>query len=575
MKCMYCKTPLAAIDYCPGCGADVTLLKRIGRISNLLYNRGLEKASVRDLSGAVGCLQQSLKFNKENIAARNLLGLCYYETGEVVSALCEWVISKNMCPQDNPASAWIDSLQNNRNQLDSINQSIRKYNQSIEYCRSGHEDMAIMQLRKVVAQNPKLVKAQQLLALLYIKHQDYEKARRVLRRAAAIDNTNTTTLRYLTEIEELTGKGTSFTSRRRSFGAEEPQETGGPLQYISGNETIIQPTTFRDSSTVATFINIGLGMLLGGAIVWFMAVPATRQAILQTANEQVTDANLQLASGTAQLQDLQDQIEGYEKQVEDANRERDDALAKAESYEDLMTAAYQYVGGEITASSDAVAKIDETKLEGPAKDLYGALMGGVSGTLFEGYYAAGTTAYVAGDYRTAAEQLRLAVEADKEGTNVNYYNALYYLAFAYFNQGDTTNSDKYFNEIIKKYPAQASSVSSYIRGTSQTSSTQGEASMNTPDAAGTAGAAAQGNAAAPGTGTQENGAQSAEPDITIYGQGQGADAGASGGGTDTWTDTWTQDAGTQGTGAGYSQSDIAWTDPNTGLNYDMYGNLLG
>ena len=28
MKCMYCKTPLAAIDYCPGCGADVTLLKR-------------------------------------------------------------------------------------------------------------------------------------------------------------------------------------------------------------------------------------------------------------------------------------------------------------------------------------------------------------------------------------------------------------------------------------------------------------------------------------------------------------------------------------------------------------------
>ena len=89
MRCIYCGTPLSAIDYCTGCGADVTLQKRIVRISNLLYNEGLEKASVRDLSGAISCLKRSLKFNKENIDARNLLGLVYYETGEVVSALSE------------------------------------------------------------------------------------------------------------------------------------------------------------------------------------------------------------------------------------------------------------------------------------------------------------------------------------------------------------------------------------------------------------------------------------------------------------------------------------------------------
>ena len=78
MKCIYCGTVLTAKDYCPGCGQDVTLQKRIVRISNLLYNRGLEKAQVRDLSGAVSCLNRSLKFNKENIDARNLLGLCYF-----------------------------------------------------------------------------------------------------------------------------------------------------------------------------------------------------------------------------------------------------------------------------------------------------------------------------------------------------------------------------------------------------------------------------------------------------------------------------------------------------------------
>ena len=593
MKCIYCNSPLAAIDYCPGCGADVTLQKRIGRVSNLLYNRGLEKASVRDLSGAESCLRRSLKFNKENIAARNLLGLCYFETGEVVLALCEWVISKNMVPENNPASGYIDQLQNNKNQLDVINQSIRKYNQSIEYCRNDQEDMAIMQLRKVVSQNPKLVKAKQLLALLYMKYQDYEKARRLLKKAAAIDNTNTTTLRYLTEIEEITGRGTTIASRslgrRTGRAQEEIEESGAPLHYMSGNETIIQPTTFRDSSTVATFINIGLGALLGGAIIWFMAVPATRQSILQTANEQVTDANLQLASGTAQIQDLQDQITSLESKVENANLERDDALAKAESYDALMAAAVQYVGGEITAASDAVADIDESKLDGTAKVLYESLMGGVSGTLFDGYYSAGTTAYVSRDYATAASQLQKAVEADKDGTNVNYYNALYYLAFAYYNQGDTSNANKYFNEIVTKFPAQAASVQPYITSSGGATNSQGEAAMNSNAQQGTADQNAQNGQS---TQTGQNG-NTQTPSSTD----QSTAANTSGSTDTTWTDqsgqqadqsagTWTDQSGqitvyddgsgySNQTGTGYDPSQVAWTDPNTGLNYDAYGNLLG
>ena len=58
----------------------------------------MEKAGVRDLSGAIESLKISLRFNKLNIDARNLLGLIYYEMGEVVTALTEWVISKNLQP---------------------------------------------------------------------------------------------------------------------------------------------------------------------------------------------------------------------------------------------------------------------------------------------------------------------------------------------------------------------------------------------------------------------------------------------------------------------------------------------
>ncbi|MDO4476050.1 MAG: tetratricopeptide repeat protein [Lachnospiraceae bacterium] len=522
MRCIYCNTPLAAIDYCVGCGADVNLLKRIGRISNLLYNRGLEKAQVRDLSGAISCLKQSLKFNKENIDARNLLGLCYYETGEAVSALTEWVISKNLMPEGNLAEQYIARLQNDKNNLDAINQSIRKYNQSIEYCRQGHEDMAVMQLKKVVSRNPHLVKAQQLLAVLYMKSGEYEKARRLLKKALAIDNTNTTTLRYMTHVEETTGRTSPGRSHRREN--DEERQSSGTLRYVSGTETIITPTTFRDSSTVATFINIVLGALLGGAIIWFMAVPALQQQMQHAANRQVTDANQQLSSGTAQLQDLQNQISDYENAVENANQERDEALNQVEQTSQLMAIAAQYVNGEQSAAVDALGRLDEGALKDDAKVLYDSLKSNVGAYMFDQYYTNGTTAYVQGDYALAADQLKAAVEADPDGNQANHYNALYYLAFAYFNLGDSTNADERFNQLIEKYPNSAGEVSGYISanrnaGSASGYSTQGEASMD---------------------GGQSGG------DVTIIDGGQ----------------TW-------------SWSDVAWTDPNTGLHYDMYGNLLG
>ena len=54
--------------------------------------------------------------------------------------------------------------------LDTINQTIKKYNQSLLYCRQGNVDMAVMQLKKVLAQNPKLIKGYHLLAPVSYTH---------------------------------------------------------------------------------------------------------------------------------------------------------------------------------------------------------------------------------------------------------------------------------------------------------------------------------------------------------------------------------------------------------------------
>ncbi len=534
MRCIYCNTPLAAIDYCPGCGADITIQKRIVRISNLLYNEGLEKALIRDMKGAITCLKRSLKFNKSNTDARNLLGLCYYETGEAVSALCEWVVSKNLQPEDNQADYYIDQLQNNKNRLDTINQTIRKYNQSIMYCREDNEDMAIIQLKKVISQNPKLVKAYQLLALLYMKRQEYERARKLLKKAAHIDTTNTTTLRYLQEIEEVTGKGTSLNKKHKKYERDSEEKVSGTLRYMSGTEMVIQPTTFRDSSTIATFINIILGILLGGAIVWFLVVPANRQAVNDEANRQVTDANTKLATESVKVQELQEEIDGYVEQAEQADKDREDALAKAQSYEDLMAVANLYVTGDQSTAASMIANLNGEDFTDNAKTLYDSLSGQVKSSLFTQYYTSGTTAYSNGDYKTAATELAKAVENDPDRANADHYNALLYLGMAYYYQGDTSNADKIFNQILKYYPDMASNVQGYI--TSSGGAVDADAAA--ADLSGL-GDGANGTGEADTSGGNADGGDGSG-DITVYGDNVYA----------------------------------AWTDPTTGKQYDVNGNLL-
>lgn len=64
-------------------------------------------------------------------------------------------VSKNLQPSRNLASEYINKLQANSNKLEAINETIRKYNDALNLCREGHEDMAAIRLKKILIQNPK------------------------------------------------------------------------------------------------------------------------------------------------------------------------------------------------------------------------------------------------------------------------------------------------------------------------------------------------------------------------------------------------------------------------------------
>lgn len=462
MNCMNCQAPLGKSDYCPNCGFHVEVQKKIWQLSNTYYNMGLDKAQIRDLSGAIDLLKRSLKFNKLNIQARNLLGLVYFETGEAVAALSEWIISKNIMPENNIASEYIERLQQNANKLDVINQTIKKYNDSLQCCRRGSEDVAVIQLKKILNQNPKLIKGYHLLALIYLKKEEYEKARRILKKAAKIDKTNSTTLRFLREVDEQTGTITNLEPRRWSFGLREKDERRGrneSVAYRVENDVVIQPPTFRESSMAATLLNLGFGFLVGACLVWFLLVPANTQRINKDANEKVVSYSNTMASQSAELKKMQEQIAQSEETVASAQQQITDATNQTTSYENLIKAYAAYQSGDYTSAANVLQNVQPELLSVDAKEIYDSVYNNIRTTMQKNLKNQGEQAFYSKDYETAITTLTQAVEMD--GTD---YEVMNLLAHSYRLSGQYDKSAETFQKIVDTFPGtrRATNAQKYV-----------------------------------------------------------------------------------------------------------------
>lgn len=452
MRCYNCGNRLSEHDFCTGCGADVSLYKRIMMASNRFYNDGLAKANVRDLTGAITSLRQSLKFNKNNIEARNLLGLVYFEMGEVVAALSEWVISKNLRPNKNIADSYIEMVQSNSSRLESINQTIKKYNQALSYCYQDSLDLAVIQLKKVLSLNPKFVRAHQLLALLYINAEEWDKAKRELDKCLQIDIGNTQTLRYRKEVESIlmpdeSVKGSSRKKSEESF------------RYQSDNEIIIQPINVKEPKTNlggATIVNILMGIAIGVLATFFLIRPGIQQSAQYKAQEDNRIYSEKLDAKTAEIVELQQEIDNLTEENEELHGQLDSYVGDdgtLQTFDSLLDAARDYIENPydiegIVATLEAIADgTDISTTSESFRNLYQALVEAVGPEISEQYYDTGYQAYSNGDYETAIADLSKAFFYDS--TNGD---ALYTLGNAYRKNEDKDNATKIYNQVIELFP---------------------------------------------------------------------------------------------------------------------------
>lgn len=451
MICYRCGAEVSNEQVCPNCGADIRILQKAVRISNSYYNDGLEKANVRNLSGAIISLRSGLRFNKYNIEARNLLGLVYYEMGEVVDALSEWVISKSYQPIDNLASSYLEEIQQNPAHLNTVNQTIKKYNQALLYCRQDSRDLAIIQLKKVLSLNPKLVKGHQLLALLYIQEDKLELAKKSLRNAGKIDTDNTLTLRYLKEVN---------TRLRENAGNKKPKQED-LISYQSGNETIIMPKRFKESSLGSTLLCIVIGLVIGVAATAFLVVPNVRKNAQSEANKQLLEANDTITTYSQTVMDLEDEIARLQEEVETAESTSEAVHLGAAAYEQLLNAYVAYASDDIITAGSALAEVDVSYLSQNAAEIYNEIDAVLNEEYLAALYSEGYSAYNQTDMEAAIENLQQVVDQDmdyKDG------QAVYYLAQAYRRNDDLESAIPYYQYVVENYPGtkHAQTAANYI-----------------------------------------------------------------------------------------------------------------
>lgn len=416
--------------------------ERCRRISNTFYNAGLEKARIRDLTGAAQCLKKSLHFDKYHTDARNLLGLIYYETGETAEALVQWVISSNLRPGENRAFEYLKEIQGRPGVLEDESVHIRKYNQAVRYAKTDNPDLALLQLRRVVEHKPNFIKAHMLLALLYMGRGDYVKAGQSLYQVLQIDRNNPRASWYMSIVKKNTRRGDVERKKLlRAFSHREMED-----------DDVILPPTYKETTGWQAVLQIAAGLLMGAAVIFFLVMPAREEQLQAEHNQELNQVLEQVNRRSIEIDRL-------EAAAESLREERDDAEAKLQAaadenssvlsqYRRLIEILQAYRSGDIQTAAELYPDLDTSAITDEGiLTIVADIRTDMEASGYQVLADLGNRARDAGDSDRALWYYQKSLDIHSDNVQV-----LYDMAMVYHGRGEEEEANRLFGQVIVGYP---------------------------------------------------------------------------------------------------------------------------
>lgn len=416
--------------------------RKNGQIANSYYNLGLDKAGQRDLSGAAAALKKCLQFNKAHTDARNLLGLIYNETGEVAAALTQWIISLNFQEEDNLAEEYLRKVHAARGYLEVADQAAKKYNQALIYAQNENADLAVLLLMRILSEFPKYVKAETLLALLYIQHEDYTKAGRCLYQALKVDKYNTRAQRYMAIVKENTGRAEIEKRKlKNAFSHRQMQD-----------DDIIIPPSYKENTGWQTILNILAGLAMGAAVIFFLVMPASKEALNARHNQELQKVLSQVNDKSLQIDELDRQIAAA-KQAQDAAEDSLAALVNdnggiLSQYQTLIHILQAYRNDDTRNAALLYSDLDTSVLnDGVVNEIVAQVQQDMTANGWQLLMQMGEEAMTQeGGARQAIDYYQRSMKIKGEDPQL-----LYLIGMAYVSLGDTETANEYFGNVIMNY----------------------------------------------------------------------------------------------------------------------------
>ena len=319
--------------------------------------------------------------------------------------------------------------------------ALRLYNLAIQYMGQHSEDLALIQLKKAIDYNPKLVDAYNLAALCNMASGNNTAAEPFVKRVLYLDKKNPTALRYMREItpvSKVSSKGMDD-----DFRSDEDVKSRRKrrMSYKETNRGII------GKQEVISFAG---GVVCAAAVLFALVFPTMLESRSKTINDlKTTLENYESyngGDGTASYDDILKENASLKEEVEKYK----ESVPLQTKIGNINKAYAMLANNEYKEAALLVKDIDISDLSDEDIALYDQVREQTFAKAAEDLYSEGKMYYLSGKYEDAETALNdcldLITDESYEG------EVIYYLGKIAEAKGENATAISYFERVVNDYP---------------------------------------------------------------------------------------------------------------------------